>query len=144
VTTPGAGAEAAPERSPPRRIAAAVLLRDGLVLVQTRTEGPWAGYWEFPGGGLEPGEDEAAAAVRECREELDLQVRALAPLHAVEWSYPSSRVHVTFVLCEAQGEPRATEGQQLLWAGPAELQTLRFLPANAEVLVLLSERLAPR
>jgi len=127
---------------PPRRIAAAVVLRAGRVLVQTRAGGPWAGWWEFPGGGLEPGEDEAAAAVRECREELGLQVRALAPLHAVEWSYPTTRVHVTFVLCEGEGEPHPTEGQEVLWAGPRELETLRFLPANAEVLALLRERLS--
>ena len=125
----------------PRRIAAAIVLRGGRVLVQTRPSGPWAGWWEFPGGGIESGEDAAAAAVRECREELALEVRAVAPFHAVEWSYPTARVHVSFVLCEAEGEPQATEGQQVLWAGPLELASLQFLPANAEVLELLRARL---
>ena len=138
MSASGAGPDAA---RPPRRIAAAVVLRAGRVLVQTRAEGPWAGYWEFPGGGLEPGEDESLAVVRECREELDLQVRALSPLHVTEWSYPTARVHVTFLLCEAEGEPRALEGQQVHWATPQDLETLRFLPANAEILSLLRERL---
>jgi len=124
-----------------RPIAAAVVLRAGRVLVQTRAAGPWAGFWEFPGGGIEPGEDAAAAAVRECREELALEVRALHPLHALEWAYPGRRVHVTFVLCEAQGEPLPTEGQQVRWASADELSDLAFLPANAELVGLLVERL---
>lgn len=127
---------------PPRRVAAAVVLRAGRVLVQTRAGGPWAGHWEFPGGGIEAGEDAAAAAVRECREELDLEVRALEALHEVEWAYPTARVHVTFVRCEALGEPRATEGQQLCWAGPQELAALRFLPANSGLVALLRARLS--
>lgn len=126
---------------PARRIAAAVVLRAGRVLVQTRAGGAWAGFWEFPGGGIETGEDAAAAAVRECREELALDVRALQPLHAVEWAYPSARVHVTFVECEAQGEPRPTQGQQVRWASADELPALRFLPANAALVGLLVERL---
>jgi len=125
----------------PRRIAAAVVLRDGRVLVQTRADGPWAGCWEFPGGGIEPGEDASAAAVRECREELALDVRALAPLHEVDWAYPNARVHVTFVLCEAQGEPRPTAGQQVRWASAGELPALDFLPANASLVELLRARL---
>lgn len=127
---------------PLRRVAAAVVLRAGRVLVQTRAGGPWAGHWEFPGGGIEPGEDAAAAVVRECREELDLEVRALEALHEVEWTYPTARVHVTFVRCEALGEPRGAEGQDLCWAGPAELGALRFLPANAGLVELLRARLA--
>ena len=127
---------------PQRRIAAAVILRAGRVLVQTRTAGPWAGWWEFPGGGLEPGEDEPTAATRECREELSLEVRPLQTLHATEWSYPTARVHVTFILCHAEGDPQPTEGQQFHWATAQDLDTLRFLPANAEVLALLRDRLS--
>jgi 8-oxo-dGTP diphosphatase len=126
---------------PARRIAAAVVLRAGRVLVQTRAGGPWAGFWEFPGGGIEPGEDAAAAAVRECREELALEVRALETLQSLEWAYPSARVHVTFVECEAQGEPRAMEGQQVRWASADELTALRLLPANAALVGLLVQRL---
>jgi mutator protein MutT len=131
----------APE-PPLRRIAAAVILRAGRVLVQTRTAGPWAGWWEFPGGKIEAGEDAAAAAVRECREELDLQARAVETLREVEWAYPAVRVHVSFVRCEADGEPRALEGQDIAWAGPAELDALRFLPANAALVSLLREQLS--
>lgn len=45
------------------------------VLVAERAEPRHlAGYWEFPGGKVEPGETETAALVRECAEELDLEI----------------------------------------------------------------------
>ena len=126
-------------------IAAAVVLHAGRVLVQTRGPGrSWSGHWEFPGGKLEPGEDAAAAAVRECREELGLEVAVLEPLHSTEWSYPGVRVRVSFLLCELRAgsaAPRPTEGQELRWADADELARLRFLPANAGVLALLVARL---
>ena len=130
----------------PIPIAAAVVLHEGRVLVQTRGPGrSWSGHWEFPGGKLEPGEDAAAAAIRECREELGLEVRVLEPLDTVEWTYPGARVRVEFFLCAPVGAPSplATEGQQLLWADADALLTLPFLPANARVLTLLASRLRP-
>ena len=132
----------------PVPIAAAVVLHEGRVLVQTRGPGrSWSGHWEFPGGKLEPGEDAAAAAVRECREELGLDVAVLEPLHHVEWSYPGARVAVDFLLCELRGaltEPRAAEGQQVRWADADDLSQLPFLPANAAVITLLAHRLRAR
>lgn len=134
----------------PVPIAAAVVLHAGRVLVQTRPAGrSWSGHWEFPGGKLEPGEDAAAAAVRECREELGLPVRVLEPLHTVEWSYPGARVRVSFLLCELRDEPgaartpqlRPAEGQDVRWADADELSRLQFLPANAGLLALLIARL---
>ena len=62
-------------------VAAAVIERpDGEFLLALRPEGkPYPGYWEFPGGKIEPGEDARAALVRELREELDIEVTAATP-----------------------------------------------------------------
>lgn len=128
-------------------VAAAVVIHAGRVLVQTRPEGKaYAGFWEFPGGKIEPGEDASACAVRECREELGLDVLPGEALHEVSWEYPGTAVHVTFVQCEpvrgsdaCSVQPR--EGQQLCWADAEALASLTFLPANADVLRLLIERL---
>ena len=128
-----------------REVAAAVLLRADRVLVQTRPgPGRYQGYWEFPGGGVEPGEDHHQALARECREELDLAVAVHERLHRVEWSYPRVRVAVSFFRCtpvEGAAEPRPVEGQELRWADRRDLDRLTFLPANAEILALLAERL---
>ena len=136
---------------PPRvAIAAAVVIHAGRVLVQTRPEGKaYAGSWEFPGGKIEACEDALACAARECREELGLAVRPLSALDTVEWEYPGTAVHVTFVECEPAGEAREVrpvarpqEGQRVCWADAEALGSLGFLPANAGVLRLLTERLS--
>ena len=129
-----------------RRVAAAVIVHEGLVLVQTRAEaGPFQGYWEFPGGGVEDGESVEDCARRECEEELGLTVRVLERLHVEDWSYPDVRVCVEFLLCAPASAPEATprEGQELRWATRADLQSLRFLPANVRVLELLAARPSP-
>jgi len=65
-------------------VAVGVLLRsDGRFLLTSRPEGKvYAGYWEFPGGKLEPGESVAAALARELHEELGIEV---APAAVQPW-----------------------------------------------------------
>lgn len=121
------------------RVAAALVIHGGRVLVQTRPEGRhYEGYWEFPGGKLEAEESVEDCAVRECREELGLDVEPLSVLQEVNWSYPGRRVHVTFVRCRVPGgeapRPHPHDGQELRWADAEDLRSLRFLPANAEVI----------
>jgi 8-oxo-dGTP diphosphatase len=131
-------------RAGPLRVAAALVVRDGRVLVQTRPAGrSWPGWWEFPGGKLDPGEDARAAAVREVREETGLEVAAGEALHEVAWQYPGADVHVTFVACTPcePGDGRPLEGQVLRWVDADELGALSFLPANASLLPLLAARL---
>ena len=122
------------------RVAAAVIRRADRVLVQTRTAGRhYEGHWEFPGGKCEPDESAETCCVRECAEELDLDVDVVAPFGEMRWRYPQRDVHVTFLLCRPRGarEPVACEGQTLRWADAADLGRLAFLPANAEVLARL-------
>ena len=71
-------------------VAAALVDRDGRLLVQQRPEGlSMAGLWEFPGGKLEPGETPEECLVRELREELGIDTKAecLAPLTFASHSY---------------------------------------------------------
>ena len=128
------------------QVAAAVILRDGRVLVQTRPSGAhYEGYWEFPGGKLEAGEAAAACAARECLEELGVVVHVERVLRVVRWSYPARTVDVTFVTCQlddASDGPRPLDGQRVHWADATDLETLRFLPANAEVLADLATLLS--
>ena len=63
---------------PERRGVVAVVVRDGRFLVIRRSQQVVApGAFCFPGGGIEPGETEEAALVRELREELDVLVRPI-------------------------------------------------------------------
>ncbi len=125
-------------------IAAAVIVRDGRVLVQTRPAGThYAGFWEFPGGKREANEEPAACAVRECAEELGLAVEAAEVFEVVEWDYEVRLVQVTFVRCRVVGdaEPEPQDGQRVRWADVDDLERLTFLPANASVLRRLAAEL---
>src|SRR5262249_60403622 len=79
-------------------VAAAVLQRrDGHVLLAQRLAGtPYAGYWEFPGGKLEPGESAPTALARELREELGIEVIRAAPWLTRRYAYPHASVELDF------------------------------------------------
>ncbi len=122
------------------RVAAAVILRpDGRVLLAQRPPGkPYEGYWEFPGGKLEPGETPAHALARELHEELGLKVRRSAPWIVQEFVYPHARVELNFFrVLEWDGEPRGRDGQAFSWQTPGAFDVAPLLPANTRVLAAL-------
>jgi 8-oxo-dGTP diphosphatase len=119
------------------RVAAAVILRpDGRVLLAQRPSGkPYAGYWEFPGGKLEPGETPMHALVRELHEELGIEVRRAAPWVVQEFVYPHAHVELNFFRVFAfDGEPHGRDGQAFAWQSPGAFDVAPLLPANTMVL----------
>jgi len=126
------------------RVAAAVIERgDGSVLLAQRPPGkPYAGYWEFPGGKLEPGETPAHALARELHEELGLAVRVASPWLVQEFVYPHAHVELNFFRVRAfDGEPHGHDGQAFAWQDPRAIEVAPLLPANTRVLAAL--RLPP-
>jgi 8-oxo-dGTP diphosphatase len=122
------------------RVAAAVVLRaDGRVLLAQRPPGkPYAGYWEFPGGKLEPGEAPQAALARELREELGIEVTRAAPWLVQEFVYPHAHVELNFFRVFAwHGEPAGHDGQAFAWEVPGAFTVAPLLPANTRVLAAL-------
>jgi len=80
-------------------VAAAVMLRaaGSEFLLARRPEGKvYAGYWEFPGGKVEPGETVREALVRELREELGISVTVCSPWLTRVFTYPHATVRLNF------------------------------------------------
>jgi 8-oxo-dGTP diphosphatase len=126
------------------RVAAAVIVRaDGAVLLAQRPPGkPYAGYWEFPGGKLEPNETPRHALERELHEELGIRVRNAAPWLLQEFVYPHAHVELHFFRVFAfDGEPHGHDGQAFAWQDPHAIDVAPLLPANMRVLAAL--RLPP-
>src|SRR5882672_6532095 len=95
-------------------VAVGVLIRaDGAVLLADRPAGkPYAGYWEFPGGKVEPGESIASALKRELREELGIEIAPPLPWVTIEFDYPHAYVRLHFQRVFAwRGAPHARVGQ---------------------------------
>jgi 8-oxo-dGTP diphosphatase len=130
---------------PPTRqavdVAVGVLLRDdGHFLLTTRPPGKvYAGYWEFPGGKFEPGEDAAAALRRELHEEIGIEAVQVQPWRIKTFDYPHARVRLHFCKVLAwTGELVMHEGQAMSWADlPVSLHPV--LPGTLPVLRWLAD-----
>lgn len=128
---------AVPPRRKVTRVAVGVLLRsDGYVLLADRPAGkPYAGYWEFPGGKIEPGEEVPAALERELREELGVDIGQSVPWVTFEFDYPHALVELQFrVVRRWRGDPHAREGQQIGFFDPAGALPQPLLPAAVPTL----------
>ena len=134
-------------------VSAAVLQRpDGsYLLAQRPADKIWAGYWEFPGGKVEPGESWHDALVRELREELGITVKTAYPWLTRVFTYPHATVRLSFFrVTEWEGELHPHEGQEFAWqetANPpqppfdkvgSECSVSPILPANAPILRALA------
>lgn len=119
------------------RVAAAVIERaDGEVLLAQRPPGKaYAGYWEFPGGKLEPGETAQAALARELHEELGIVVRKASPWLVQEFVYPHAHVELHFFRVRAwDGAFVGHDGQAFAWQDPRAIRVAPLLPANTRVM----------
>ena len=123
--------------SAPVDVAVAVLIRsDGAVLLAQRPESKvYSGYWEFPGGKIEPGEPVPEALKREIREELGIEIERAYPWITRVFTYPHATVRLHFFRVTAwRGEPRALEHQAIAWQRPDAIELAPLLPANGPVL----------
>jgi 8-oxo-dGTP diphosphatase len=120
----------------PVDVAVGILIRrDGRLLLASRPAGkPYAGYWEFPGGKLEPGEAVAHALKRELHEELGIDIGAVFPWVVRVFDYPHALVRLHFCrVFEWSGELHAREQQRFGFFGLDELPA-PLLPATVPVL----------
>ncbi|MHB0972875.1 MAG: Nudix family hydrolase [Thiobacillus sp.] len=122
-------------------VAAAVLTQPGgRVLLARRPAGKaYAGYWEFPGGKVEPGESLDAALARELHEELGIVVTRACRWITRVFEYPHATVRLNFFrVFEWQGTPHPREGQVFSWQQPDAVEVTPLLPANFPILKALS------
>ncbi len=136
------------DASPSRRlllvVAAALVDGEGRVLIAQRpAHKQLGGFWEFPGGKVEPGESPEAALVRELKEELDVTVEpdCLDPFAFASHAYPDFHLLMPlYVVANWKGEPTPNDAQKLAWVRAGELRNYPMPPAD----VVLVERLIER
>jgi 8-oxo-dGTP diphosphatase len=116
-------------------VAAAVIIREGRVLLTRRAEGQHlAGLWEFPGGKLEQGESPEEALARECREECGIEIAVSEILEVTHHRYPEKEVLLLFYRCELRsGEVKHLQVADHAWVAPADLRDYPLPPADEGV-----------
>ena len=126
-------------RTLPRVIVAAVIIVDGRVLAAERSAPPEvAGRWEFPGGKVEPGETDAQALVRECREELGARV-AVGQRIGPDVPLAHGRAVLRVFRADLLGGdiPQALEHTAMRWLTAGELDSVPWLPADKPIVAEL-------
>jgi 8-oxo-dGTP diphosphatase len=118
-------------------VAVAVIVNSkGEFMLALRPQGkPYAGYWEFPGGKLEHGEQPQHALQRELEEELGIRVNVAYPWVTHVFDYPHAKVKLHFFrVLNWSGELRPKEGQQIAWQSLQKRIVEPLLPANGPIL----------
>ncbi len=91
--------------------------------------------WEFVGGKVEPGETKEAALIRECQEELAVELTVGTVFTDVLHEYPDLTVHLTlFNATICSGVPEKIEHNDIRWITPAQIPDFPFCPADVEIL----------
>jgi 8-oxo-dGTP diphosphatase len=123
-------------------VTCAVIIRDNRVLAARRGPGSQAGLWEFPGGKLNPGENEIAGLTREIAEELNIAIEPVQRLPVSEHAYHDKHITLIPYLCRwISGKIEPAEHSEVQWCTPGELKSLEWSAADLPVVRWVGERL---
>ena len=117
------------------QVAAAIIQKDEKILICQRSAGGNCAFlWEFPGGKLEPNESLEECLIRECKEELEIEISVIDIFVETTYKYPEREIGFTFY--EAAiigGELKMNVHNDMQWVFPSELVQYQFCPADLEI-----------
>ena len=117
-------------------VAAAVIEdHEGRIFATQRGYGEWKDWWEFPGGKIEAGETPQQALRREIHEELDAEIEVGELLRTIEYDYPAFHLTMHCFRRQIKGQRYTLlEHEAARWLAPKDLQTVRWLPADEDII----------
>ena len=119
-----------------KRVVAALIVKDGAILVCQRTRHqPMPLKWEFPGGKIEDGEQPRDALRRELGEELGIDAKVGDEVARIQHDYKNGgSVELRFFLVqEFRGQLENRIFRDVRWAKRTELPGYDFLEADREL-----------
>ena len=123
-------------------VVAAIIRQGDRIFATQRGYGPWKDWWELPGGKMEAGEGPEEALKREIREELSTEIAVGRLLHTIEYDYPEFHLTMHCFMCKLMGEaPHLNEHEAASWLTAATLRSVRWLPADEELMPLIENEL---
>ena len=116
-------------------VAALIWKKNRFMICQRPVHKTRALEWEFVGGKVEAGETKEQALMRECQEELGVEIQVYDIFMDVVHKYPDITVHLTlFNATISAGEPEKLEHNDIQWITPEEIDGYNFCPADEEIL----------
>ena len=121
-------------------VVAAIIRKEDKIFATQRGYGEWKDWWEFPGGKMEPGETPEEALKREIKEELSADISVDEFITTVEYDYPAFHLTMHCYLCTLLDEAmHLNEHEAARWLSKAELRSVKWLPADLEVVERMKE-----
>ena len=118
-------------------VVAAIIIKGDQVFATQRGYGDFKGWWEFPGGKIEPDECPQDALKREIKEELDAEIEVGDLLETVQWDYPTFHLTMHCYICTLTSESmHLNEHEASAWLTKETLDSVKWLPAD---LILLDK-----
>ena len=115
-------------------VVAAIICKGDKIFATQRGYGDWKDWWECPGGKMEPGETPEEALKREIKEELSADISVDEFITTVEYDYPAFHLTMHCYLCTLLDEAmHLNEHEAARWLSKAELRSVKWLPADLEV-----------
>ena len=116
-------------------VAALIWAEDKFLICQRPAHKARGLLWEFVGGKVEQGESKQQALVRECREELAVEIEVGEVFAEVVLTDSDICVRLSlFHASIVKGEPKRLEHEDMKWIKPAEIPNYEFCPADVEIL----------
>ena len=124
----------------PVRVTAAVITRNEKILLARRSEKQSQPLkWEFPGGKVEPGEDDEKCLIRELDEELGIKAKVGNLLGIFPYTYEDIQIElVVFFACIISGNPSPHEHAELVWCLPDQILNYELAAADIPVANILA------
>ncbi|MBO4318754.1 MAG: (deoxy)nucleoside triphosphate pyrophosphohydrolase [Mailhella sp.] len=109
---------------------------EGKMLICRRAPGgPCSEMWEFPGGKREKGENAEECLVRECREELGVELAVERLFMETQYAYPDREIAFSFFIARIDsGVIDLRVHSEFAWIRPEESDGYVFCPADTGIL----------
>ena len=116
-------------------VAALIWKKDRFLICQRPKNKARALLWEFVGGKVEKGESKEQALIRECREELAIDIAVDSVFTEVTHDYPDIAIHLTLFNSRiVGGQLTLLEHNAMAWITPSEVENYEFCPADEVIL----------
>lgn len=114
-----------------KEVTAAIIVHNGKVLIAQRSDGQMAGFWEFPGGKVEPGETYEECLRREIKEELNIEVEVKDLFGESRYQYEFGEIKLIAYECRwTGGQLVLNDHRRIAWVRPGEMDRYQYLPAD--------------
>ncbi len=121
------------------RVVCGIIFSENNFLIARRKEGKsLSGFWEFPGGKIEQGENEEESLTRELHEEFGMEIKITERIGENSHDYPELSITLIAYKCEfIQATFELTDHDRIAWVKKNDLHTYKMAPADIPLIDLI-------